>query len=102
MIYPQNTESVICLSITNDKIYLYTKQTLFNLFYVFSFFLSLFSNNLWTEDEQNTEKSKQTNNKTGFIDIPNKELSGTQPSTASVDEETTTDWIPEIPFENVM
>lgn len=74
---------------------------------IFRTSFSLFSNNLWTEEERSSmEKLKQVSNSTKIssTDIPSKETvdSGPQQSSASVEEETTTDWTPEIPFENVM
>lgn len=66
----------------------------------------MFSNNLWIEDEQhNLEKLKQVavNSTPSHTVQPQRARSdsGPQQSTATVDEETTTDWTPEIPFENV-
>lgn len=66
-------------------------------------YISLFSNKLWIEDEHhNLEKLKQVVEAT-HQNIPqrNRSDSGPQNSSTTVDEETVTEWIPEIPFENV-
>ncbi|GLV37822.1 Adenylyl cyclase 78C [Carabus blaptoides fortunei] len=67
---------------------------------------SLFSNNLWIDDEQhNLEKLKQVAVNCTPTDAIQPQRtrsdSGPQQSTVTVDEETTTDWTPEIPFENL-
>lgn len=64
---------------------------------------SLLEKNLWTENNHHQLKKQLSNIKIPHIELPKEQIdSGPQPSGGSVEEETTTDWTPEIPFENVI
>lgn len=64
---------------------------------------SIFSNKIWPEEEVNsnisTPKSPQTPSFSS--QPPSRERSDSGIQHSGIEEETTTDWTPEIPFENV-
>lgn len=73
-------------------------------FNLISILPSIFSNNkLWPDDEQmsNISSPKSPSTPTSPPVPPSRERSDSGIQQSTVDEENTTDWIPEIPFENV-
>ncbi|KAL1490421.1 hypothetical protein ABEB36_013120 [Hypothenemus hampei] len=65
---------------------------------------SIFSNKLWPEEETNSETSTPKIPKTPSFTSsqpPSRERSDSGIQHSAIEEETTTDWTPEIPFENL-
>lgn len=69
----------------------------------FYFCHSIFSNKLWPDDEQNSNSSTPVNPSTPATPPPppSRERSDSGIHHSTVEDENTTDWTPEIPFENV-
>lgn len=64
---------------------------------------SIFSNKLWPDDEQNSNSSTPATPSTPASPPPpvDRERSDSGIHQSTIEDENTTDWTPEIPFENV-